>query len=81
MIADLFAGLPRRLPSELFTTLFDASGVRIERIVGIYSDPGGGRRRRQPLTGMANYERDPLLGSEQNARGLLTWLGGAGGAL
>jgi cupin 2 domain-containing protein len=33
VIADLFAGLPRHLPSELFTTLFDASGVRIELIV------------------------------------------------
>lgn len=30
---NLFAGLPRRLPDELFTTLLDASSVRIERIV------------------------------------------------
>ena len=31
--ANLFAGLPGRLPDELFTTLLDAAEVRIERIV------------------------------------------------
>ena len=31
--SNLFAGLPRRLPDELFTTLLDAASVRIERIV------------------------------------------------
>ena len=31
--SNLFAGLPRRLPAELFTTLLDAASVRIERIV------------------------------------------------
>ena len=31
--ANLFAGLPRRFPDELFTTLLDAASVRIERIV------------------------------------------------
>ena len=31
--SNLFAGLPLRLPDELFTTLLDAASVRIERIV------------------------------------------------
>lgn len=31
--ANLFAGLPSRLPDESFTTLLDAPGVRVERIV------------------------------------------------
>jgi cupin 2 domain-containing protein len=31
--SNLFAGLPKRLPDELFTTLLDAASVRIERIV------------------------------------------------
>jgi cupin 2 domain-containing protein len=30
---NLFAGLPARLPDELFTTLLEAGAVRIERIV------------------------------------------------
>ena len=31
--SNLFADLPQQLPDELFTTLLDAAGVRIERIV------------------------------------------------
>jgi cupin 2 domain-containing protein len=30
---NFFAGLPNQLANELFTTLLDVSGVRIERIV------------------------------------------------
>lgn len=30
---NLFADLPRHLPDELFTTLLDANGIRVERIV------------------------------------------------
>jgi cupin 2 domain-containing protein len=39
---NLFADLPKQLPEELVTTLLDASGVRIERIVsqGHASPPG-----------------------------------------
>src|SRR5438067_6317794 len=31
--SNLFVGLPRHRPDELFTTLLDAANVRIERIV------------------------------------------------
>ena len=31
--ANLFAGIPAKLPDELFTTLLGDAGVRIERIV------------------------------------------------
>ena len=31
--ANLFAGLPSSVPDESFTTLLDAPGVRVERIV------------------------------------------------
>ena len=31
--SNLFAGLPQRLPDELFSTLLDAASVRIERII------------------------------------------------
>jgi cupin 2 domain-containing protein len=39
---NLFGDLPQQLPKELVTTLLDASGVRIERIVshGHASPPG-----------------------------------------
>src|SRR5829696_214788 len=39
---NLLAGLPRQLPDELFTTLLEAAGVRVERIVshGHASPPG-----------------------------------------
>ena len=33
MTTNLFAGLPRDLPEELFTTLLQVPGTRIERIV------------------------------------------------
>jgi cupin 2 domain-containing protein len=33
MLTNLFTNLPAHLPEELFTTLLQASGVRIERIV------------------------------------------------
>lgn len=33
MTFNLFANLPSDLPDELFTTLLDASNLRIERIV------------------------------------------------
>lgn len=32
-VENFFANLPGRLPDEVFTTLLDAPGVRIERIV------------------------------------------------
>ena len=32
-MTNLFADLPRQLPNELFTTLLEATNVRIERIV------------------------------------------------
>ncbi len=40
--SNLLADLPRDLPEEIFTTLLQASGVRIERIVshGHQSPPG-----------------------------------------
>ncbi len=40
--SNFFAGLPLRLPDELFTTLLDAASVRIERIVSQgYASPDG----------------------------------------
>jgi cupin 2 domain-containing protein len=42
MTTNLFADLPRDLPDELFTTLLQAPGVRIERIVSQgQSSPAG----------------------------------------
>jgi cupin 2 domain-containing protein len=42
MNANLFANLPRDLPEEFFTTLLQAPGVRIERIVSRgHSSPAG----------------------------------------
>ena len=40
--SNLFADLPDRLPTELFTTLLEATNVRIERIVSHgHSSPDG----------------------------------------
>jgi len=42
MKSNLFADLPSKLPEELFTTLLEASDVRIERIVSHgHSSPEG----------------------------------------
>lgn len=41
-MTNLFAGLPRHLPDELFTTLLEAANVRIERIVSHgHASPAG----------------------------------------
>ncbi len=42
MTDNLFTNLPSDLPEELFTTLLDASGMRIERIVSHgHASPAG----------------------------------------
>jgi cupin 2 domain-containing protein len=40
--SNLFADLPQQMPGELFTTLLEAAGVRIERIVSHgHASPAG----------------------------------------